>query len=1313
MTPRVRVAVLAVCLALVAGIASSAGATNYVASGFSEEVVAAGLTEPTAISFFPDGRMAIAQKSGIVRLVKNGALQATPLIDISDRVNDYWDRGLIGIAVDPDPTKPHVYLLYVYENNAADYTGTKTARLARYTYSGDTASPSSEVVILGTSVGATCKNFAAGADCLPADGPSHAVGNVKFASDGTLFLTLGDASSFYTVDPDALRTQDLDSMAGKVLHITRTGQGLSSNPFWTGNASANRSKVWAYGVRNAYRFGLRPGTNMPYAGDVGWDTFEELEVAKAGANLGWPCYEGPDPQPGYASYPTCQALYDASGTEPPAPPQGTPIAKIMNPTGSGASVFVISDRDKPPVGSTDSSRQYDSYDGPNAATDDWAGYTFPEVHTFNKLVFQEGIHFGDGGWFNTLTVQVRQNGTWVNVSGLASSPAYPGNNGVSFESFTMTFTPIQGDGIRIYGAPGGSAAFISVGEIEAFYDAGGGGGGGGETSIAGQAQAVIARVTAPLGSGGPVGIIRDGVKPAVGSGDSSTQYDSWDGDNPASVDWVGYTFGEPHTFTRVVFQEGIHFWDGGWFNPPFLTVQVRQNGTWVNVSGLASSPAYPGNNGVSFESFTMTFTPIQGDGIRIYGAPGGAAAFISVAELEVFADEPGGPPPDPGTVTPVTAPLVSYSHNLMTAAVTAGSFYTGTLYPAQYQGAFIYGDFSQGWLRTLRVDSSDNLVPGSVQAFATDADGPVDIEMGPDGRIYYVAISANEVRRILFTSGNTPPTAVASANPVGGLAPLTVQFSSNGSNDPDGDPITFSWDFGDGSTGTGASPTHTYQLPNGTRVATLTVRDNRGGMATASVTIEVGNRPPAATIGSPSSTFTYRVGTVVNFSGSATDPDEGTLPASALSWQIVIHHCPGGSCHTHPFLSATGASGSFTVPDHGDQSFFELILTATDAGGLTSTVSRNIQPQTVQMTVASSPTGLQVIYDGTIGAAPLVRTTIVGSVHTLNTPSPQGSNTFVSWSDGGAQQHTVTVGTTNVTYTANFGCPVGQFKAEYFNNKTLSGTPVFTRCESAPINYSWGSGGPGNGVGNDNFSVRWRGRFGFLAGSQTFTTRSDDGVRLWVDNALVIDFWTDHGPTTRTGTRTLTAGEHEVRVEYYEAGGGATIQVSWTGSGGGSGDSNVASQAQTVIARVTAPTGSGGPLSVIRDGVKPAVGSGDSSQQFDSYDGNNAATEDWVGYTFSTAKTFTRVVFQEGIHFWDGGWFTAPPTVQVRQNGTWVNVSGLSITPAYPGNNGVNFESFTMTFSQIQGDGIRLRGTPGGAAQFISVGELEVYALSP
>ena len=219
--------------------------------------------------------------------------------------------------------------------------------------------------------------------------------------------------------------------------------------------------------------------------------------------------------------------------------------------GVGASVYVISDHDKPPVGSGDASRQYDSWDGDNPASEDWVGYTFTTTHTFYRVVFQEGIHFWDGGWFNTLTVQVRQNGEWVNVSGLTSTPAYTGNNGVSFETFTLDFAPIQGDGIRLYGAPGGAAAFISVGELEAFWtdDGGGGGGGGGgqagEALVTSQAQTVIAAVPVPLGTGAPLSAIRDGDKPPVGSGDGSAQYDSWDGDNPASEDWVGYTFGDP------------------------------------------------------------------------------------------------------------------------------------------------------------------------------------------------------------------------------------------------------------------------------------------------------------------------------------------------------------------------------------------------------------------------------------------------------------------------------------------------------------------------------------------------------------------------------------------------------------------------------------------------------------------------------------------------------------------------------------------------------------------------------------------------
>jgi len=149
-------------------------------------------------------------------------------------------------------------------------------------------------------VGRSCNDFPIGADCIPSDSASHSVGNIRFAPDGTLFVTTGDGARFDDVDPDALRAQNLDSLAGKVMRITRLGQGVPSNPFWNGAAGANRSKVWAYGLRNPYRFNLRPGTGTPYLGDVGWASYEEINVASAGANLGWPCFEGSLRKAGYA-----------------------------------------------------------------------------------------------------------------------------------------------------------------------------------------------------------------------------------------------------------------------------------------------------------------------------------------------------------------------------------------------------------------------------------------------------------------------------------------------------------------------------------------------------------------------------------------------------------------------------------------------------------------------------------------------------------------------------------------------------------------------------------------------------------------------------------------------------------------------------------------------------------------------------------------------------------------------------------------------------------------------------------------------------
>lgn len=124
-------------------------------------------------------------------------------------------------------------------------------------------------------------------------------------------------------------------------------------------------------------------------------------------------------------------------------------------------------------------------------------------------------------------------------------------------------------------------------------------------------------------------------------------------------------------------------------------------------------------------------------------------------------------------------------------------------------------------------------------------------------------------------------------------------------------------------------------------------------------------------------------------------------------------------------------------------------------------------------------------------------------------------------------------------------CQIGQFTAQYFNNQTLSGSSVMQRCETAPFSYNWGNNGPGNGVSTDHFSVRWAGRFVFEAGNYTFISYSDDGVRVWIDNTLVIDRWFDQGATEYRATRLLSAGEHDIKVEYYENTGGAVAGFRW------------------------------------------------------------------------------------------------------------------------------------------------------------------------
>ena len=186
--------------------------------------------------------------------------------------------------------------------------------------------------------------------------------------------------------------------------------------------------------------------------------------------------------------------------------------------------------------------------------------------------------------------------------------------------------------------------------------------------------------------------------------------------------------------------------------------------------------------------------------------------------------------------------------------------------------------------------------PANRATFAAQASNPVDLEVHPTtGELWYADFQgAGAVRKIRFAGANTPPTAVAAATPTSGPAPLTVSFNGSGSSDPDpGATLTYAWDLDDDGAfddATGVTASWTYQQP-GTYTPELRVTDNLGASDTDAVTITAGNTPPTATISSPASSLRWKVGDTVSFSGGATDPQSGTLPASALSWSLVLHHC--------------------------------------------------------------------------------------------------------------------------------------------------------------------------------------------------------------------------------------------------------------------------------------------------------------------------------------------------------------------------------------------------------------------------------------
>ena len=202
--------------------------------------------------------------------------------------------------------------------------------------------------------------------------------------------------------------------------------------------------------------------------------------------------------------------------------------------------------------------------------------------------------------------------------------------------------------------------------------------------------------------------------------------------------------------------------------------------------------------------------------------------------------------------------------------------------------------------------------------------------------------------------------------------------------------------------------------------------DGRGGEDTATVRIRPGNEPPAVTITSPVAGQRFAVGETVALTGFASDPEDGPLPGSALEWVVIRHH----DTHTHPFLPPTaGEHVDIEGPTPEDihataTSYLEVMLTATDSDGLSTTLSRNLLPRTVDVTFATEPPGIELEVAGSPVVGPTTVTSWEGWRMPVVAPDQAESGgtgvTFVSWSDGGARAHEVTTPTAAATYTARF-----------------------------------------------------------------------------------------------------------------------------------------------------------------------------------------------------------------------------------------------------------------------------------------------------
>jgi glucose/arabinose dehydrogenase len=370
-------------------------------------------------------------------------------------------------------------------------------------------------------------------------------------------------------------------------------------------------------------------------------------------------------------------------------------------------------------------------------------------------------------------------------------------------------------------------------------------------------------------------------------------------------------------------------------------------------------------------------------------------------------------------------PVYAYMHGSgdgRGCAITGGTFFNPgtTNYPPQYAGKYFLMDFCNNWINYIDLSVS----PATRFPFATSIGGnSLSIATGPDGNLYYLERSSGSLFKIVYSNTAAPQIVTHPSNvTVSASQPATFTVTASGAA-----PLSYSWQKNGVTIANATSSSYTIASTQASDSGFYRVIvTNASGTATsnaAQLTVTPFNAAPEAQILTPAAGRTYRGGDVISFSGSGSDAEDGTLPASAFSWSVIFHH--DAHVHDGPPVASGTTSGSFTIPRTGEVSanvFYRLALTVTDSKGLKRTVTRDILPLKSTLSFATQPAGMQLTLDGTPVTTPASVVSVEGIQRTIGVVSPQtfgGKNyVFDRWLHGGTASQTLNTPENDITYTA-------------------------------------------------------------------------------------------------------------------------------------------------------------------------------------------------------------------------------------------------------------------------------------------------------